>query len=175
MEKRGPEMIAFIERWFRRASGSVFFLGYIPGAPGTVGSLIVVALLWFYRSQAAPYFCPAYYTAYWMAALLLVAFSIVVGNYASEDFGSSDPKPFILDEVAGQFITFFMIPFSLSTLVLGFFLFRFFDIIKPFPIYKLEEIDGGTGITLDDVAAGVLANISLIGLLALYHALRAVL
>jgi phosphatidylglycerophosphatase A len=110
-----------------------------------------------------------------MIALVLVVISIYFANNARENFGDSDPKHYILDEVAGQFITFFMVPFSWKTLLLGFFLFRFFDIIKPFPVHKLEELDEGLGVTMDDVAAGVLANVCLLATLGIYHGIRALL
>jgi phosphatidylglycerophosphatase A len=165
-------MFAAIEKWFRRAAGSCLFLGYIPGAPGTLGSLLVVGLLWYFRQPLAPYFTPQYYLHFWIAALMLITASIIVANYALEDFNAPDPKQFILDECAGQFITFFMVPFSWKALIVGFFLFRFFDIVKPFPVHSMEEIEGGVGITMDDVAAGVLANISLLTMLWIYDAIR---
>jgi phosphatidylglycerophosphatase A len=61
------------------------------------------------------------------------------------------------------------IPLSIKTLVLGFFLFRFFDIIKPYPVHTMESLDGGLGIVMDDVAAGVLTNVSLLVILFGYH------
>jgi phosphatidylglycerophosphatase A len=165
-------MNASIGRWIRRALGSCGFLGYIPPAPGTLGSLLVVVLLWLFRGRLAPYFAPGYNVHYWIAALALIAASILVANNAREDFNAADPKQFILDECAGQFVTFFMVPFSWKALVLGFLLFRFFDIVKPFPVYNMEEIEGGVGITMDDVAAGVMANISLMGMIFVYHAIK---
>jgi phosphatidylglycerophosphatase A len=62
-----------------------------------------------------------------------------------------------------------MIPISLRTLILGFVLFRFYDIVKPFPVYRLEEIDGGIGVTMDDVAAGILANVTLMFMIWVYQ------
>jgi len=79
----------------------------------------------------------------------------------------------VIDECAGQFITFLFIPLSLKTLILGFFLFRFFDIVKPYPIFKFEALDDSLGITMDDVAAGVFANVTLMVILWGYHAVRA--
>jgi phosphatidylglycerophosphatase A len=81
----------------------------------------------------------------------------------------------IIDECAGQFLTFLFVPLTLNTLVLGFLLFRFFDIVKPFPIYKMEELEGGVGITMDDVVAGIFANLSLLAIVAGYHIVKAAL
>ena len=61
-----------------------------------------------------------------------------------------------------------MIPISLKTLLLGFLLFRFYDIVKPFPVYQMQELEEGVGVTMDDVVAGVLANVSLMIILAVY-------
>lgn len=169
------ETSSFLERWTKRAFGSVLFLGYIPGAPGTIGSLVIVALLWFFRQQLAPYFVPQYFVYFWVVAFVLITASIYFANNAREHFGDADPKQYILDECAGQFITFFLIPFSWKTLILGFLLFRFFDIVKPFPVHKFEELDEGLGVTMDDVAAGVMANLSMLALLGVYHGIRAVL
>ena len=74
--------------------------------------------------------------------------------------------------MAGQVITFFMSPISIKTLLIGFLLFRFFDIVKPFPIGTMQELDGGVGVTMDDVLAGVFANISLFLILGGYQLIR---
>ncbi len=168
-------MRLFLLKWSRRLFGSLFFLGYIPGAPGTLGALAVIAAIWFTRGVTAQFFGPEYAFEYWLVILAATALAVLVGNGAAYAFGSHDPKPFVLDEVVGQLVTFFMIPFSWRTLILGFLLFRFFDIVKPFPVYKFEEIEDGLGIVMDDVAAGVLSNISLIALLWAYHGIKSVL
>jgi phosphatidylglycerophosphatase A len=165
----------FIAAWLKRILGSLFFLGYIPGPSGTYGSIAVVAALWFTRAKVAPWFAPEYYREFWLVMIAAAGFCMILANNASEIFGRSDPKQFVFDEVVGQLVTFFMIPFSWRTLILGLALFRFYDIIKPFPVYKFEEIEDGAGIAMDDVAAGVLANISLVIILWAYHALKSVL
>jgi phosphatidylglycerophosphatase A len=66
-------------------------------------------------------------------------------------------------------VSFLLVPISIKTLILGFFLFRFFDIIKPFPVHNMESLDGGLGIVMDDVAAGVLTNVSMLVILYGYH------
>jgi phosphatidylglycerophosphatase A len=165
----------FLLKWIRRTLGSLFFLGYIPGAPGTWGAGALVAALWFTRDTTSRFFGPDYYVASWVVILAVIALSVLCANDAKHSFGANDPKAFVLDEVAGQLITFFMIPFSWRVLVLGFLLFRFFDIVKPFPVYKFEEIEDGLGVVMDDVAAGVMANISLAALLWVYHGIKSLL
>ncbi|MFP4417307.1 MAG: phosphatidylglycerophosphatase A [Chitinivibrionales bacterium] len=165
----------FLTKWFKRFFGSLFFLGYFPFAPGTVGSLAVVAAIWFTRDFSFQFFDPQYYLQFWLAGIALTVISMLVGQNSHAVFGDHDPKQFVLDEVAGQFITFFMIPISWRTLIMGFLLFRFFDIVKPFPVHNLEEVEGGVGMTMDDVVAGVMSNISLLFLLWLYDVIIAAL
>jgi phosphatidylglycerophosphatase A len=158
--------------WLQKAVSSLLFLGYVPIAPGTIGSAAVVFGLWHLQIRTHAVLSPL---QWWIAAVALTAFSIVVSSRPREVFGREDPPQVIIDECAGQFITFFLVPITLNTLLLGFLLFRFFDIVKPFPIYKLEDVEGGVGITMDDVAAGVLANVSLLAILQAFHIIKAAL
>jgi len=160
--------------WLRKAGASLLFLGFIPGAPGTVGSAVTVAGIWYLRERqiCAPLFDPQQPHLWWIAAIALVMISLLFSSRAKETFGEDDPGPVIIDEVAGQFITFLMVPLSIRTLVAGFFLFRFFDIVKPFPVNDMQELDDNVGITMDDVLAGVYANISLLFIVACYDWIR---
>jgi phosphatidylglycerophosphatase A len=162
-------MIDTITLWIRRIGASCLFVGYFPFASGTVGSLITIAALFFAKDSLQFVTGPEHAITYWWAIVTLTAISFFLCGRPKETFGDDDPKQTVFDEVVGQFITFFMIPISLRTLVLGFVLFRFYDIVKPFPVYKLEEIEGGIGVTMDDVAAGILANITLMFLLWAYQ------
>jgi phosphatidylglycerophosphatase A len=159
-------------RFFQKTLASVFFIGYIPLMPGTLGSALVTAGLWYLQSRTHAVFSP---TLWWIAIVGLTALSIVVSSRPKDVFRREDPQQVIIDECAGQLITFFLIPLTLNNLILGFLLFRFFDIIKPFPIYKMEELEGGVGITMDDVVAGVFANISLLSIHHTYHIVKAAL
>jgi len=166
-------MINFVIRWMKKIFSSLFFLGYIPLVPGSIASLAVVILLWYFQGDIARYFTVDYIQHFWLGYILFVAICILLTNNAKQLFNADDPKQIIIDECAGQIITFFLIPINMKTLILGFILFRFFDIVKPFPVYKFEEIEGGTGIVMDDVAAGVMANISLYIILWVYHVVNA--
>lgn len=158
--------------WIRKAGASLFFLGYIPFASGSIGSAAAVAGIWFAHSRLGDFHTIERLPLYWGAMFVLVAISIFLSSKCKEVFGKDDPSQIIIDEVAGQFITFFMIPISLKTLVIGFLLFRFFDIVKPFPINDMQELEGGVGVTMDDVLAGVFANVSLMLIIAGYHLIQ---
>lgn len=156
---------------------TTFGVGYIPGAPGTYGSAIGVALylvfMWLGAIASILIFggdgkiTDIFWTwTHAIVALLLLAFSLV-GIWASSRsiplLGNEDPSEAVVDEVMGQLITFVFVPFSSSwTLILpGFLLFRLFDIWKPYPIRDLEILPGGLGICADDIVAGIYAGICL--------------
>jgi phosphatidylglycerophosphatase A len=155
-----------ILKWLQKAGASVFFIGYMPWMPGTFGSAVVIVALWYMRYHT--HYIPSA-SLWWFASIGLTAISVLLASRPKEVFKSEDPKQVVIDECAGQLITFILIPLSYNTLILGFLFFRFFDIVKPYPIYKVEELEGGIGITLDDVIAGVFANVSLALCLLTYH------
>ncbi len=158
--------------WTRKVFGSALFLGYVPLMPGTVGALAVVVLLWFFKDSVGLYFTPAKVLTFWMIYLACLAIAVFLSNNAKETFGANDPKQIVIDECVGQLITFFLVPLTWRALLLGFVLFRFFDIVKPYPVHKFEEIEDGVGIVMDDVVSGVLANVSLLFILWAYHGVR---
>jgi phosphatidylglycerophosphatase A len=150
----------------------MLFIGYFPWASGTLGSAVTAgALWWFFCRTNAPVHAPDW----WVLSLAVTAFSIIVSSRPREVFGSDDPKEVVIDECAGMVISFLFIPLSVKTLVLGLCLFRFFDIVKPFPVYKMETLEGGLGITMDDVMAGILTNISMLAIIYGYHFVKALL
>ena len=169
----------------RKASGlldylslalATFAVGYIPGAPGTYGSLVGLGIYLFFGThltEAAEQGLRAGTNASHIVslhfALVAVAFSIfaLIGIWASsrstEMFGTDDPHQAVVDEVMGQIVTFLFVPFTTDwKLVLaGFVLFRLFDIWKPYPINDLQQLPKGLGICADDLVAGVYAGICL--------------
>ena len=135
------------------ALSSWFGLGFIPGAPGTFAALGALPLVVVMNKLGVLY-----------GALYLLAFIAValwVSDRARQYVLQDDPQEIVIDEVAGLLVTFFLLPSSWLGLLLGFVLFRVFDISKPFPIRRLEKIRGGAGIVLDDIVAGIYANLSL--------------
>jgi len=127
--------------------------GYSPVAPGTAGSLVGVLLLLPLAGLA------------WPTQLAATAVLTLVGVFAAGRVaflvGRKDPGLVVVDEVAGQWITFVALPFTPVTALAGFLLFRVMDIVKPWPARDLERLPGGWGIMADDVAAGVYAHLLL--------------
>jgi phosphatidylglycerophosphatase A len=130
------------------------FLGNIPFAPGTFGSLLGIPLC-FVLSKTDVLVAA-------MLTLLLIVFAIWIAHIAEKSLNETDPGNIVIDEIAGLTVTFIGVPFHLASLVLGFLLFRVLDIAKPFPIRRLERsLSGGVGIVLDDVIAGIYSNLIL--------------
>lgn len=128
--------------------------GLAPKAPGTFGTLAAIPL-YILISELS-----------WPLYLAVLVLSFLLGIYlceqASKNIGVHDHGGIVWDEFVGFWITLFMIPFEWHWLLLGFVLFRFFDIVKPFPIKWLDrQVKGGFGIMIDDVIAGFYAWIIL--------------
>lgn len=129
-----------------------FYVGNIPLAPGTFGSLIGLPLCFLLAGIQLP---PAMITA-----VLFIGFAVWVSNAAEKILKKKDPGCIVIDEVCGMVVTLIGLPFNLTTAVIGFVIFRILDILKPFPIRTLDKrLSGGIGIVADDVAAGIFANI----------------
>lgn len=130
------------------------YCGYFPVAPGTAGSaagLLVYALVWWSGSRVLE------------VGLIAALFAIGVwaGTIAERYFGGVDPGPIVMDEVVGMLITLAFIPVGITGALAGFFLFRVFDVIKPYPAGRLEALHGGLGVMADDAMAAIYANLSL--------------
>lgn len=136
---------------------STFFgAGYLKPGPGTYGSVAAI-LLWY---AAAHVFAPSRTTlviATALAAVVMTAIGIPASTITSREAASEDPGFVVIDEVAGQLFALILLPPDWAHAALALVLFRLFDITKPGPIRRLEALHGGTGIMLDDVAAGLLA------------------
>jgi phosphatidylglycerophosphatase A len=155
---------------------STFGVGYIPGAPGTYGSIVGVAIYLFigmHFAGAAGHsisigtqaeFITAFHFA--IVAILLAAFALAgiwAAGRSAEIFGTDDPHEAVVDEVMGQIIALLFIPYTMSWkwILPGFLLFRLFDIWKPFPIDSLQSLPRGLGVCADDILAGIYAGICL--------------
>lgn len=124
-----------------------------PG-PGTWGSAAAV-VIWAVVSRWTPVGCQPYVVT--ALAAVAVAIGIPAATRMCRACNLKDPSFVVIDEVAGQLITFIAIPVSWKSLLLGFILFRAFDIVKPFPVRRLERLPEGVGIVVDDVGAGIYA------------------
>jgi phosphatidylglycerophosphatase A len=141
-----------------------FGSGLAPRAPGTAGSVMAV-LLWL-PMQALPVF--------WYVALVLACMlgGIWLCGYVAREMQVKDPASIVFDEFVGVWVSLFLLPAGWHWVLLGFALFRFFDILKPWPVNWLDQrLAGGWGIMLDDVAAG-LYSLAIIQALAYGLALR---
>ncbi len=128
-----------------------FYTGKIPFMPGTFGSLVAIPLG--YLCSLLPFY----------AKCGVVSFIFLLGVYVSDRYaiisGIDDPSSVVIDEVAGLLLFYIIFPFKPVYILSGFILFRFFDILKPFPVSFFDNIKNGWGIMLDDIMAGVYAII----------------
>ena len=133
-------------------------IGFSPLVPATVASAATAA--------AALFLAPHLSTLHLLAAVVLLTLAAGPLAAATERLlQTSDPKMFVLDEVAGQLLVFAFHEINLRTVVLGFLLFRVFDVVKLPPADALEKVGRGWGVVLDDLAAGIYANLALGALL----------
>ena len=130
------------------------YAGYIPIAPGTCGTLIAIPFCYLLSELRVL-----------EGMLFIVAFTgsaVWISGEAEKVFNKKDAGLIVIDEMAGMLVALFLIPWSAKSVVAGFFLFRLFDIAKPFPIRRLEEkLPGGWGVVGDDILAGIYANVVL--------------
>ncbi len=139
----------------RRFLGTFFYTGFVPRLPGTAGSAL--ALIFCLLLSLVP----LHWWVYFSLFLLLALVAFLLEPWAKKEFGASDPRPFVIDEAAGFFLARLFLPAGTFALLLCFILFRFFDILKPFPIRNLENLKRG-GIVLDDLAAGFFAGFTVL-------------
>jgi phosphatidylglycerophosphatase A len=136
------------------AIGTFFGAGLLKPGPGTWGSAAAV-VLWLTFAQALH---PTHLAALTLvAAILATLIGIPAATIVARESGREDPSHVVIDEVAGQLIALILCPPDWAHAILALLLFRLFDIFKPWPIRRLEQLPAGTGIMLDDVAAGLFA------------------
>jgi phosphatidylglycerophosphatase A len=126
-------------------------VGYLPLMPGTFGSLVGVGIFLLLARVGA---------AGVLIAIVVITFAgIWAGSRIEELAGRKDPGKVVVDEVAGQLISLFPLTlfahWTTTAVIVSFILFRFFDIVKPYPARRLEALKGGFGIMCDDLIAGV--------------------
>ena len=129
-----------------RFVATFFYLGKLPFAPGSWGSLGAL-LLWL--------LLPVTFSVHLSAILILFILGIYSSNKIAIYLDDNDPSEIVIDEVVGMGISLFMLPHSFGLYLLAFILFRIFDIFKPLFIYRIQDLPGGWGIMLDDVMAGL--------------------
>jgi len=129
-----------------------FGLGFAPIAPGTCGTLGAIPLILVMHEVGVVFRA--------LLLVLLVGLAIWSAHCYRELSREKDPSAVVIDEVAGLSVAMFLLPPTGPGLALGFVLFRFFDIVKPFPIRRVERLRGGYGIVADDLVAGLYALVS---------------
>lgn len=152
---------------FIKKMATFFGAGEVGSMPGTVGTLfaiplyVVIALM-----QYLPIFKSndgrmLYYNFYFLFLVGFFFFASYISGEAEKIYREKDCQRIVIDEVFGYMTTMFLIKFHFVTIVMGFLFFRFFDIVKIYPINKAQDAPGGYGVVLDDFIAGVFANIML--------------
>ena len=140
----------------KRIIATVGFLGYSPFAPGTVGSL---------AAALAFIFFPVYLFQHSFFFLIILSCTLPIAiwsaGYMEKLKQQIDPSEIVIDEVVGMIVTMAYLPLDMKNIIIGFFLFRILDIVKPFPARQAEKLPGGWGVVGDDVIAGIYANLIL--------------
>jgi len=130
------------------------YVGHAPFASGTFGSLVGLPFVFLLSKLNWP-------LATVLTAALILG-SVWVAHLAELQLKAKDPGCIVIDEIAGMCVTMLFIPLTVGTALAGFFLFRLFDVFKPPPVRQMEKyLKGGWGVVMDDVVAGVMANIVL--------------
>ncbi len=146
--------MGFVSRLKLASLATLFGLGKSPWAPGTLGSLVTLPLAWI-LTTAGP-------LVYLLGIVVLFPLAVWSAQAYESQSQSHDCKCIIIDEVLGMLITLFWLPLTWQSFALGFLFFRILDVLKPYPISYLDrKVPGGVGVVLDDVAAGIVANIAL--------------
>jgi phosphatidylglycerophosphatase A len=141
---------------------SVWFgAGFFPGAPGTFGSFAALPLVILLNTWGNPF------AGFFL--LVFIPLAIWSSHTSARLLGEDDPQVIVIDEAAGLLLAVYLFPTSWTVVILGFLLFRIFDIVKPFPIRRIEKkFPGGWGIVLDDLMAGIYGNLCLRVIMTLF-------
>ncbi len=138
------------------AFASFFGAGFLPVAPGTWASAITALLVYFTPLSRAPFLVLAAATA------VVYALGVPAASISERHYAEKDPRPCVIDEVAGQMVSLWLVPRHPGYYIASFFLFRILDIVKPFPVSRSEALPRGIGIMTDDVLAGAYVMLALL-------------
>ena len=136
-------------RAIARFIATVLYAGYCPVAPGTAGSAIAAACYWL---------LPEMETRVYLLFLIVLILVGVWASFLAEKTYGHDASVIVIDEFTGVFVSLFLLPKAWLLIMAGFFVFRFFDILKPYPLRLAERLKGGWGVMADDVLAGIYTN-----------------
>ena len=135
-----------------KLSSTFLGLGYFPVAPGTFGSLGGIAIFYLVKDSILTYSA---------VTLLLLLLGLLVTPAAERIFKKKDPRYIVIDEVCGMLISLIFVAYDLRLVVIGFFIFRLLDTLKPPPADRLQNLHGGLGVMSDDIVAGIYTNVLL--------------
>ena len=141
---------------------SFFYLGHSPFMPGTVGSLGGLIVYFLVKNNEV---------LHGFSILFLFVLGVIFAGEAERIYKRKDPRMIVIDEACGMLLALFFVPFSMFSAVLGFFLFRIFDILKPQPAKRMERLTGSLGIMFDDIIAAIYTNFILQILSRIFHLL----
>ncbi len=139
-----------------------FFSGYSPIISGTAGTLAAVPIYLILAHLPFRY--------YLLTIIISLAPVAYLCNWAENYFQKEDPSEVVIDEIIGFLVTMTALPVGLFTITAGFILFRIFDIVKPYPVYQSQQLPHGWGVLIDDVLAGLYANLTLWIVYLIYRA-----
>ena len=131
---------------------SFFYLGHSPFMPGTMGSLGGLIVYFLVRNNDI---------LYAFAILFLFTLGVLFAGEAEKVYKRKDPAMIVIDEACGMLLALFFVPFNLYSVILGFFIFRVLDILKPPPARRMERLTGSLGIMFDDIIAALYTNVIL--------------
>ena len=129
-----------------------FKVGYLPLAPGTWGSIFAILVWWIFLKDLDP-------LIFGIIIILFFFIGIIVSNVIIDQNDNNDPSYIIIDELVGQWLALWILPDGYFYIIIAFILFRFFDIIKPWPIRFMEQLPKGLGVMCDDLTAGLITLI----------------
>jgi phosphatidylglycerophosphatase A len=139
-----------MKKFMVTAFGSFFYTGFFPIAPASFASAIWL-IIWLYVPGA-------HWMTHWAAVAGLLPIAVILSDIMEKYYGE-DASCIVIDEVVGMQVTLILSPVSLKAGLIGFVLFRVFDIVKPFPAGRSQRLPGGIGVVIDDVIAGIYALI----------------
>ncbi|MDP3789078.1 MAG: phosphatidylglycerophosphatase A [Candidatus Omnitrophota bacterium] len=128
---------------------SFFYLGHSPFMPGTMGSLGGLVIYFLVRNNEI---------LYAFTILFLFFLGILFAGEAEKIYNRKDAGVIVIDEACGMLLALYFVPFSSFSVILGFFLFRILDILKPWPAKQMEKLTGSLGVMFDDIIAAIYAN-----------------
>lgn len=141
-----------IFKFIIKTVSTFFYVGYLPLIPGTFASLAGAYLFYLLKDNLI------LYSAFTLS-LLIIGFFIT--GKAENIFAQKDSRYIVIDEVTGMFLALVLVPYSFRMFILGFFLFRILDTLKPYPANRIEHLKGSLGVMGDDIVAGLYTNIIL--------------